>query len=58
MTTTSSTPSPRTSTPVGRSSTQPAAAQADRLRALAGDQLARDRWSRDRLLAYQEERRR
>jgi hypothetical protein len=29
---------------------------ADRLRALAGEQLARDRWSRDRLLAYQGER--
>jgi hypothetical protein len=27
--------------------------QADRLRALAGEQLARDRWSRDRLLAFQ-----
>jgi phenylacetate-CoA ligase len=56
MTTTSSAPTPRTSTPAGRSSTQPAAAQTDRLRALAGEQLARDRWSRDRLLAYQEER--
>ena len=31
-------------------------AQAERQRALAGEQLARDRWSRDRLLAYQEER--
>jgi phenylacetate-CoA ligase len=30
--------------------------QADRLRALAGEQLARDRWSRDRLLAWQGER--
>jgi phenylacetate-coenzyme A ligase PaaK-like adenylate-forming protein len=29
---------------------------ADRLRALAGEQLARDRWSRDRLLAFQAER--
>jgi phenylacetate-CoA ligase len=29
---------------------------ADRLRALAGEQLARDRWSRDRLLAHQGER--
>jgi hypothetical protein len=28
----------------------------DRLRALAGEQLARDRWSRDRLLAFQAER--
>ena len=31
-------------------------AQAERQRALAGEQLARDRWSRDRLLAYQGER--
>jgi phenylacetate-CoA ligase len=30
--------------------------QADRLRALAGEQLARDRWSRDRLRAWQAER--
>jgi phenylacetate-coenzyme A ligase PaaK-like adenylate-forming protein len=30
--------------------------QAERLRALAGDQLARDRWSRDQLLAWQGER--
>jgi phenylacetate-coenzyme A ligase PaaK-like adenylate-forming protein len=29
---------------------------ADQLRALAGEQLARDRWSRDRLLAFQAER--
>jgi phenylacetate-coenzyme A ligase PaaK-like adenylate-forming protein len=42
MTTTTSTSSP--------------SAQADRLRALAGEQLARDRWSRDRLLAFQAER--
>jgi hypothetical protein len=47
-----------------RSTTSPAttaapsapSAQAERLRALAGEQLARDRWSRDRLLAYQGER--
>jgi len=31
-------------------------AQAEGQRALAGEQLARDRWSRDRLLAYQGER--
>jgi phenylacetate-CoA ligase len=42
MTTTTSTSSP--------------SAQADRLRALAGEQLARDRWPRDRLLAFQAER--
>jgi phenylacetate-CoA ligase len=30
--------------------------QAERLRALAGEQLARDRWSRERLLAWQDER--
>jgi putative adenylate-forming enzyme len=32
------------------------AGRTDRLRALAGEQLARDRWSRDRLLAWQAER--
>lgn len=32
------------------------ATRVDRLRALAGEQLARDRWSRDRLLAWQGER--
>ena len=37
-------------------STSTASAQADRLRALAGEQLARDRWPRDRLLAFQAER--
>jgi phenylacetate-CoA ligase len=49
-TTTSPTPPP-TVTPTQPSSTHP-----DRLRALAGEQLARDRWSRDRLLAFQQER--
>ena len=42
MTTTTSTPTPST--------------QGERLRALAGEQLARDRWSRDRLLTFQAER--
>jgi phenylacetate-CoA ligase len=37
-------------------STSTASTRADRLRALAGEQLARDRWSRDRLLAFQGER--
>ena len=37
-------------------STSTASAQADRLRALAGEQIARDRWPRDRLLAFQAER--
>jgi phenylacetate-coenzyme A ligase PaaK-like adenylate-forming protein len=36
--------------------TSTASTQTDRLRALAGEQLARDRWSRDRLLAFQAER--
>ena len=42
MTTTTSTPTPST--------------QGERLRALAGERLARDRWSRDRLLTFQAER--
>jgi phenylacetate-coenzyme A ligase PaaK-like adenylate-forming protein len=33
-----------------------ASSQADQLRALAGEQFARDRWSRDQLLAFQRER--
>jgi phenylacetate-coenzyme A ligase PaaK-like adenylate-forming protein len=37
-------------------STSAGSSQADRLRALAGEQLARDRWSRDQLLADQGER--
>src|SRR5215218_8474017 len=37
-------------------STSTPSSQAERLRALAGEQLARDRWSRDRLLAFQAER--
>jgi phenylacetate-CoA ligase len=37
-------------------STAAASGQADRLHALAGEQLARDRWTRDRLLAWQGER--
>jgi phenylacetate-CoA ligase len=38
-------------------STEPAAStQAEQLTALAGAQLARDRWSRDQLLAFQGER--
>jgi hypothetical protein len=37
-------------------STTTGAHPADRLRALAGEQLARGKWSRDRLLAYQGER--
>ena len=37
-------------------STSTASGLADRLRALAGEQLARDGWSRDRLLAFQAER--
>jgi phenylacetate-CoA ligase len=37
-------------------STAASSDQAARLRALAGEQLARDRWARDRLLAYQGER--
>jgi phenylacetate-coenzyme A ligase PaaK-like adenylate-forming protein len=48
---TSTTSSPSTSTP----GTTPSSA-ADRLRALATEQLARDGWSRDRLLDYQGER--
>jgi phenylacetate-CoA ligase len=36
--------------------TSSSSSQADRLRALAGEQIARDRWSRDQLLAYQGER--
>jgi hypothetical protein len=43
---------PRTSTGAHSSN----AGQADRLRALVGEQLARDRWSRDHLLAYQQDR--
>ena len=46
---TSTTPAPTPSPP-----TPPT--QADRLRALAGEQVARDRWSRDRLLDFQGER--
>jgi phenylacetate-coenzyme A ligase PaaK-like adenylate-forming protein len=49
--TTSTTTSPATTAAPSAPS-----AQAERLRALAGEQLARDRWSRDRLLAYQGER--
>jgi phenylacetate-CoA ligase len=37
-------------------STSPVSGQRDRLRQLAGEQLARDRWSRDQLLAFQGER--
>ena len=37
-------------------STTTSSSPADRLRALAGDQLARDGWSRDRLLELQGER--
>jgi phenylacetate-CoA ligase len=37
-------------------STAASSDQADRLRALAGEQVARDRWTRDRLLAWQAER--
>jgi phenylacetate-coenzyme A ligase PaaK-like adenylate-forming protein len=37
-------------------STAASSDQAARLRALAGEQLARDRWTRDQLLAYQGER--
>jgi len=45
--TTSTTTSPATTAAPSAPS-----AQAERLRALAGEQLARDRWSRDRLLAH------
>ena len=37
-------------------STTTSSSPADRLRALAGDQLARDGWSRDRLLELERER--
>jgi hypothetical protein len=37
-------------------STSTASSPADRVRALAGEQLARDGWSRDRLLELQRER--
>jgi phenylacetate-CoA ligase len=43
-------------TTTGPTSTTTGTNPADRLRALAGEQLARDRWSRDRLLAHQGER--
>jgi phenylacetate-CoA ligase len=49
-----STPTSTTPTPTPSSPTPPT--QADRLRALAGEQVARDRWSRDRLLDFQGER--
>ena len=48
-----------TTTPTTTTTTSPAttaAPPAEHLRALAGEQLARDRWSRHRLLAYQGER--
>jgi hypothetical protein len=38
------------------STDQSASTKAERLKALAGVQLARDRWSRDQLLAFQGER--
>jgi hypothetical protein len=44
------------STTTSTAAPQAPSAQAGRLRALAGEQLARDRWSRERLLAYQGER--
>jgi hypothetical protein len=43
-----STPTSTTPTPTPSPPTPPT--QADRLRALAGEQVARNRWSRDRLL--------
>jgi AcrR family transcriptional regulator len=49
-----STPTSTTPTPNPASPTPPT--RADRLRALAGEQVARDRWSRDRLLDFQSER--
>jgi phenylacetate-coenzyme A ligase PaaK-like adenylate-forming protein len=52
--TSTSTPTSTTPTPTPASPTPPT--QADRLRALAGEQVARDRWSRDRLLDFQGER--
>jgi hypothetical protein len=45
-----------TTTTTTTTSTSTPSSRAERLRALAGEQLARDRWSRDRLLAFQAER--
>jgi phenylacetate-coenzyme A ligase PaaK-like adenylate-forming protein len=64
MTTSSRTPAATTSPAAAPTSTppptvtpaQPSSTHPDRLRALAGEQLARDRWSRDRLLDFQQER--
>ena len=52
---TSSTTTSTTTKSPGTTAPDPSA-QAERLRALAGEQLARDRWSRHRLLAHQGER--